>query len=110
MLTEAPSLETAPENLPDARGHFGSYGGMYVPETLMTPLFELLAKRRDEIDDYLKPSELWPILETHLDSLNLHPRQTETGTAKQYNYEGGSITYENFRKSIRRIRRRWDNA
>src|SRR6059036_1967087 len=28
-------------NLPDARGHFGSYGGRYVPETLMHPLLEL---------------------------------------------------------------------
>ncbi|MFB9899417.1 tryptophan synthase subunit beta [Cerasicoccus arenae] len=28
-------------SLPDAAGHFGQYGGMYVPETLMTPLFEL---------------------------------------------------------------------
>src|SRR6059036_1067719 len=28
-------------NLPDARGHFGSYGGRYVPETLMQPLQEL---------------------------------------------------------------------
>src|SRR6059036_1020875 len=28
-------------NLPDARGHFGSYGGRYVPETLMHPLQEL---------------------------------------------------------------------
>ncbi|WP_309381212.1 tryptophan synthase subunit beta [Cerasicoccus frondis] len=28
-------------SLPDAAGHFGIYGGMYVPETLMTPLFEL---------------------------------------------------------------------
>ncbi len=26
---------------PDARGHFGPYGGMYVPETLMAPLREL---------------------------------------------------------------------
>src|SRR5213594_4099956 len=29
------------ENLPDAQGHFGSYGGRYVPETLMHPLQEL---------------------------------------------------------------------
>ncbi len=29
------------ESLPDARGHFGVYGGMYVPETLMTPLLDL---------------------------------------------------------------------
>jgi tryptophan synthase beta chain len=27
--------------LPDARGHFGPYGGRFVPETLMTPLIEL---------------------------------------------------------------------
>ena len=26
---------------PDRRGHFGPYGGMYVPETLMAPLAEL---------------------------------------------------------------------
>jgi len=28
-------------DLPDARGHFGPYGGRYVPETLMHPLQEL---------------------------------------------------------------------
>src|SRR5438552_2092175 len=28
-------------NLPDARGHFGPYGGRFVPETLMHPLQEL---------------------------------------------------------------------
>jgi tryptophan synthase beta chain len=28
-------------NLPDARGHFGPYGGMFVPETLMTALNDL---------------------------------------------------------------------
>src|SRR6266436_1068327 len=32
-----PSLET----LPDARGHFGPYGGMFVPETLMSALEDL---------------------------------------------------------------------
>ncbi len=39
------------ELLPDERGHFGPYGGMYVPETLMTALYELneayLEARRD---------------------------------------------------------------
>ena len=29
------------ETLPDARGHFGVYGGMFVPETLMSALHEL---------------------------------------------------------------------
>ena len=31
-------------NLPDAQGHFGPYGGRYVPETLMHPLMELEAE------------------------------------------------------------------
>jgi len=31
-------------NLPDAAGHFGQYGGRYVPETLMHPLQELEAE------------------------------------------------------------------
>jgi tryptophan synthase beta chain len=41
MHTASSELELDPLSLPDARGHFGAYGGMYVPETLMTPLFEL---------------------------------------------------------------------
>lgn len=48
---------------PDRRGYFGPYGGMYVPETLMTPLSELNAAydgaRRDpafrkEVQHFLK--------------------------------------------------------
>ena len=31
----------ATESLPDARGHFGAYGGRFVPETLMHPLQQL---------------------------------------------------------------------
>ncbi|HAZ65201.1 MAG TPA: tryptophan synthase subunit beta, partial [Opitutae bacterium] len=27
--------------LPNAQGRFGTYGGMFVPETLMTPLLDL---------------------------------------------------------------------
>jgi tryptophan synthase beta chain len=34
----------AKSNLPDAAGHFGTYGGRYVPETLMHPLQELEAE------------------------------------------------------------------
>jgi tryptophan synthase beta chain len=30
--------------VPDATGHFGPYGGMFVPETLMAPLYELAAE------------------------------------------------------------------
>src|SRR5712675_1941750 len=31
-------------NLPDAKGHFGRFGGMFVPETLMTALLDLTAE------------------------------------------------------------------
>ncbi|MEY3393898.1 MAG: tryptophan synthase subunit beta [Verrucomicrobiota bacterium] len=49
--------------LPDARGHFGQFGGMFVPETLMTPLQDLARAYEDarkdpafqaELDDLLK--------------------------------------------------------
>ncbi len=59
---------------PDRRGHFGPYGGMYVPETLMAPLHELAEEyrraRRDpefrtELRKYLReyvgrPTPLYP--------------------------------------------------
>ena len=35
------SSKPDPLTLPDARGHFGTYGGMFVPETLMAALAEL---------------------------------------------------------------------
>ncbi|HEY3763465.1 MAG TPA: tryptophan synthase subunit beta [Verrucomicrobiae bacterium] len=34
-------MTAAAQKSPDARGHFGPYGGRYVPETLMHPLMEL---------------------------------------------------------------------
>ena len=33
-----PNPGGTPESLPDARGHFGPYGGRFVPEILMAPL------------------------------------------------------------------------
>jgi tryptophan synthase beta chain len=36
-------VSAARDALPDATGHFGPYGGVYVPETLMTALAELTA-------------------------------------------------------------------
>ena len=56
-------IDTVAENLPDALGHFGPYGGRFVPETLMHPLHELeqeyLRAQQDpafqrELDYYLK--------------------------------------------------------
>jgi tryptophan synthase beta chain len=38
-------------NMPDERGHFGPYGGMFVAETLMLPIQELNAAYRQYLDD-----------------------------------------------------------
>ena len=44
--------------LPDARGHFGPYGGMFVPETLMHPLGELRAAYERYLGDETFLAEL----------------------------------------------------
>lgn len=44
--------------MPDATGHFGSYGGVFVPETLMTALQELEAEYRRAKDDPAFQKEL----------------------------------------------------
>src|SRR2546428_9787 len=49
-----PSAET----VPDARGHFGPYGGMFVPETLMSALHELAAEYNRAKDDKAFQNEL----------------------------------------------------
>src|SRR5688572_16774980 len=36
--------QTIPSNLPDATGHFGQYGGVFVPETLISALQQLEAE------------------------------------------------------------------
>ncbi|PPD21893.1 MAG: tryptophan synthase subunit beta [Methylomonas sp.] len=38
-------------NMPDARGHFGPYGGMFVAETLIPPIQELNSAYRQYMDD-----------------------------------------------------------
>lgn len=53
------------ELLPDNRGHFGPYGGMYVPETLMTALYELDAAYREAREDEGYQSELRRLLKEY---------------------------------------------
>src|SRR4030081_3123987 len=49
---------SAAETLPDARGHFGRYGGMFVPETLMSALNELAAEYERAKNDPTFQNEL----------------------------------------------------
>jgi tryptophan synthase beta chain len=46
------------EQLPDPRGHFGPYGGKFVPETLMHPLEELERAYLEARDDPVFQAEL----------------------------------------------------
>jgi tryptophan synthase beta chain len=50
------------ENLPDTRGHFGPYGGMFVPETLMSALHELAAEYERAKNDPAFQNELSALL------------------------------------------------
>jgi len=52
----------AVETLPDARGYFGIYGGMFVPETLMAPLHELARAYHDAKNDPSFQEELAQLL------------------------------------------------
>ncbi|MHB8376056.1 MAG: tryptophan synthase subunit beta [Dehalococcoidia bacterium] len=52
--------------LPDALGHFGPYGGRYVPETLMVALDELTAAFHEARDDETFRLELGHLLRTYV--------------------------------------------
>src|SRR5450631_4499613 len=53
---------TALQQLPDVHGHFGPYGGMFVPETLMSALDELAAEYDIAKNDPAFQNELGELL------------------------------------------------
>src|SRR5262250_1209190 len=55
----------APNALPDASGHFGRFGGRYVPETLMAPLVELEHAYRGAMKDARFRGRLRELLTTY---------------------------------------------
>lgn len=59
--TSSPAPSTGAASVPDAGGHFGSYGGMFVPETLMAALSELTKEYERAKAD--------PAFQTELDQL-----------------------------------------
>ena len=98
------------ECLPDAQGHFGVYGGKFVPETLMHPLEELenayLAAKRDEsfqmelqrlLQDYSgRPTPLWfaERLTKHLGGARIYLKREDlnhTGAHKINNCLGQAL-------------------
>ena len=55
----------APIPQPDSLGHWGKYGGRFVPETLMAPLEELTAAYLASTDDQSFQSELQDLLQNY---------------------------------------------
>lgn len=85
LMTESPSTIG---RLPDAGGHFGPYGGRYVPETLMTALLDLEKAYADARKD--------PAYEQELDWYMRHyaGRPTELYFAEQMTAKlGGAKIY-----------------
>ena len=60
-----PATEPHPETLPDSRGHFGPYGGAYVPEILTPVLNELKAAYDTYKDDPDFQADLRGLLEDY---------------------------------------------
>lgn len=83
-------------------------------ENELKPFLEILA-RKWQGHDRVKPAELWPRLETMLDNESMHPRLINGSgplekQAYRYDGEDSPITYDNFKRSINRIRANRDNA
>ncbi|MBI4908864.1 MAG: tryptophan synthase subunit beta [Acidobacteria bacterium] len=107
MNSQSAILETT---LPDERGHFGPFGGRYVPETLMAPLEELeaayLEARQDPafrkelnalLADYAgRPTPLYPAtrLSAHLGGAKIYLKREDllhTGAHKINNCLGQAL-------------------
>ena len=57
---------SAPITQPDNLGHWGQYGGRFVPETLMAPLEELTTAYLASRDDESFQSELRDLLKNYV--------------------------------------------
>ncbi|HXJ84453.1 MAG TPA: tryptophan synthase subunit beta [Candidatus Methylomirabilis sp.] len=58
-------MRLAPGSLPDAEGHFGRFGGRFVPETLMSPLIDLERAYRSAMRDRAFRRRLRELLTTY---------------------------------------------
>jgi tryptophan synthase beta chain len=106
-----------PRSLPDRDGHFGRYGGRFVPETLMSPLLDLerawTAARRDRgfqtrlgelLRDYAgRPTPLWEArrLTEHCGGARIYLKREDlchTGAHKINNVLGQGLLAERMGK------------
>ena len=66
---------------PDATGHFGPYGGRFVPEVLMAPLEELEHAYHKAVAD----PALWRAIQSHV--VHIHVKDSVAGTASGAPFE-----------------------
>ena len=84
----ATTLDAMIGKLPDDRGHFGPYGGMFVPETLMEPLAEL----REAYETYLQDEQF--LAELDADMAHYVGRPSPLYHAERWSRElGGAQIY-----------------
>ncbi|TAK77835.1 MAG: tryptophan synthase subunit beta [Dehalococcoidia bacterium] len=60
------TLQTPPASVPDEHGHFGEFGGQYVPETLMPALAELEVAYHEALHDPAFQAELDGLLRDYV--------------------------------------------
>ncbi len=65
-MTVAAHPPIAAPTLPDSKGHFGQFGGMFVPETLMTPLQDLAKAYAEAKADPAFQAELNDLLKNYV--------------------------------------------
>ncbi|MPZ97745.1 MAG: tryptophan synthase subunit beta [Dehalococcoidia bacterium] len=86
-MTSSPRGEAPSERQPDARGHFGIFGGQYVPETLMPALAELETAYHEALGDPAFHAELDGLLRDYVgrpSPLTFASRLSEHVGAKVY--------------------------
>jgi len=87
-VTETALHQTAPYNLPDAKGHFGPYGGSFVSETLSHALAEL----KEAYAHYSKDPDF--LAEFHYDLKHFVGRPSPIYHAKRWSEKmGGAQIY-----------------
>lgn len=87
-MTSEKQTEAKLSDMPDEKGHFGQYGGMFVPETLMEPLEEL----KQAYYKYLKDPEF--VAELDNDLSNYVGRPSPLYLAERWTRElGGAKIY-----------------
>ncbi|MNJ96064.1 Tryptophan synthase beta chain [compost metagenome] len=89
-IAESALHQTAPYNLPDARGHFGPYGGSFVAETLSQALAEL----KEAYAHYSKDPSF--LAEFHYDLKHFVGRPSPIYHAKRWSEKmgGGQIYFK----------------